>query len=101
MQFGMSTTPVCLLVGFQSVENVSGQKPAFMIAPTVSQRMWPVRPLPTSNQTPRRRAASTSGRIRPASSTMLFGGGANMCVSMSPGLSSSINFENGENVCPM
>ena len=77
--------------GVQSVENVSGQKPACMTRSTMSHRRWPVRPLPTSNQTPRRRAASTSGRMRPLSSTMLFGGGANMCVTMSPGLSRSMS----------
>ncbi len=55
MQLGRSTTPVVLLFVFQSVEKVSGQKPAFMIAPMVSHRMCPVCPLPMSNQTPRRR----------------------------------------------
>ena len=96
MQFGRSTTPVRRLLVLQSVENVSGQKPAFMIAPTVSQRMWPVWPLPMSNQTPRRRAASTAGRMRPVSSTMLFGGGANMCVTMSPRFKRSNSLGSGD-----
>src|SRR5258706_308773 len=34
--------------------------------------------------TPRRRAAATSGMRRPCSSRMLLGGGAYMCVTMSP-----------------
>ena len=101
MQLGRSTTPVCRLLVFQSVENVSGQKRAFMIASTVSHLMWPVWPLPTSNQTPRCRAASTAGRILPLSSTMLFGGGANMCVTMSPRFNSSNNLGSGDIVCPM
>jgi hypothetical protein len=84
MQFGKSTTPVVLLITFQSVEKLSGQKPVFIIFSTVSQRICPVMPLPTSNHTPRRRAASTSGTMWPESSMMLFGGGANMCVTMSP-----------------
>ena len=87
--------------GVQSVENVSGQKPACMTRSTMSHLRWPVRPLPRSNQTPRRRAASTSGRMRPVSSTMLFGGGANMWVTMSPGLSRSRSLGSGETVCPM
>ena len=85
MQFGKSTTPVVRLMTFQSVENVSGQKPWPMICSTMSQRMWSLTPLPTSNTMPRRRAASTSGSSRPLSSTIAFGGGANMCVTMSPG----------------
>ena len=89
-------TPVVRLFVFQSVENVSGQKPAFMIAPMVSHRMWPVWPLPTSNQTPRRLAASTSGRIRPSSSMMLLGGGANMCVTMSPRFKSGKSLGSGD-----
>ena len=38
MQFGRSTTPVVLLVTFQSVEIVSGQKPARRTCSTMSQR---------------------------------------------------------------
>ena len=101
MQFGRSTTPVVLLSAFQSVENVSGQNPAFRILSTTSQRRWPTRPKPTSNHTPRRRAASTAGRILPASSTIAFGGGANRCVTMSPGFSRSSNCGNGDSVWPM
>ena len=63
MQLGKSTTPVVRLFVFQSVENVSGQKPAFMIRSMVSHRMCPVCPFPMSNHTPRRLAASTSGRM--------------------------------------
>ena len=85
MQFGKSTTPVVRLITFQSVENVSGQKPWRMICSTMSQRMWSRTPLPTSNTMPRRRAASTSGRMRPSSPRIAFGGGANRCVTMSPG----------------
>ena len=57
-------------------------------------------PIAESNQTPRRRAASTSGRMRPSSSTMLFGGGANMWVTMSPGLSRSKSLGSGETRLP-
>ena len=63
MQLGRSMTPVVGLFVFQSVENVSGQKPAFTMAPTVSHLICPVCPFPTSNQTPRRLAASTAGRM--------------------------------------
>ena len=68
MQLGKSITPLARLLVFQSVENVSGQKPAFMIAPMVSHLMWPFCPLPMSNQTPRRLAArlrAGPGRRRP------------------------------------
>jgi hypothetical protein len=101
MQLGKSTTPVEGLFVFQSVENVSGQNPAFMIAPTVSHLMCPFCPFPRSNQTPRRLAASTSGRTRPLSSTTLFGGGANMWVTMSPRFKSANSRGSGETVCPM
>jgi hypothetical protein len=67
----------------------------------MSQRKCPETPLPTSNHTPRRRAARTSGRIRPASSSIPFGGGANMWVTMSPRLSSGKSFESGDAVWPM
>ena len=96
MQLGRSITPVVRLFVFQSVENVSGQKPAFMIAPMVSHLMCPFWPLPMSNQTPRRLAASTSGRMRPLSSTMLLGGGANMCVTMSPRFKRGKSLESGD-----
>ena len=52
MQLGKSMTPVVGLLTFQSVENVSGQKPACMMRSTMSHRRWPFCPLPTSNQTP-------------------------------------------------
>src|SRR5258706_1019620 len=91
MQFGMSITPVMWALVFQSVENVSGQKPAFMIFSTLSQRIWPVCPLPTSNQTPRRLAASTSGRIRPLSSVIPFAGGADKAVAKLPVLNKLVN----------
>ena len=101
MQFGKSMTPVLGLLTFQSVENVSGQKPACMMRSTVSHLRWPVCPLPMSNQTPRRRAASTSGRMWPLSSMTLFGGGANMCVTISPRLSRLMSLGNGEIVWPI
>src|SRR5439155_1360126 len=83
------------------VENVSGRKPALSTRSAMSHRKWPLRPFPTSNHMPRCRAASTSGRMWPASSIMLFGGGANMWVTMSPGLSSPRSFGSGEMVCPI
>ena len=94
-------TPVVRLVLFPSVENVSGQKPACMTRSTMSHLRWPVRPLATSNHTPRRRAASTSGRMWPVSSMMLFGGGANMWVTMSPRLSRLSSLGSGETVWPI
>src|SRR6516164_3040923 len=90
MTLGKSTTPGLLRdMAFQSVENVSGQKPCLVARSTMSQLKWPPPPLPKSKRMPRRRAADTSGNSRPWSSRMLLGGGAYMWVTMSPRLSSA------------
>ena len=102
MTLGRSTTPATdRLVVLPSVEMVSGQKPAAMTWSTMSHRTCPVRPLATSNQMPRRRASSTAGSMRPASSTMALGGGASMWVTTSPGFSKSSRVESGDAVWPM
>src|SRR5271154_3171172 len=99
--FGKSTTPGLLRdIAFQSVERVSGQKPCFVARSTISQLKCPPPPLPKTKITPRRRAAVTSGKRRPWSSRMLFGGGAYMWETISPRLSRARIARIGEKFWP-